>query len=129
MNQLHSIFRAAALLALLFAPISKAMDFLYVEDTVEYAKLVSVQFDTAARRGTLVLEHDCAACPTQINYNSSMLLETPFGKNRPLQEIVEWQGNPVMVHYSLPTPVATQVVIYPLNAEVDDFETVDQAEE
>lgn len=127
-RQAKLVWVAAAVLTIFVARPLAATDFLYVEDTLEYAELVSVEFDTATRQGMLYLEHDCNACPSQIPFNSSTRLQTPFGANRPLQEIVEWQGHPAMVHYSLPTPRATQVVVYRLNAQIDDM-PVDGAQE
>lgn len=120
-SNIRTSISAATLLA--FIPLAGwALDFLYVEDTLEYARLVSVEADVGVRQGQLILEHDCRSCPQQISFNRDTRLDTPFGTDRPLQEITEWQGHPVMVHYSLPTPVATEIVVFRLNAEINDVE-------
>ena len=98
-----------------------AWDFLYVEACVESTRLSQITAIGASGQGMLTLVDDCDICPDQIPYDAQSQLETPFATNRPNEDLVVCQGLPAEVYASLPTPVATGIVVYPASSiQVDE---------
>ena len=102
------------LAVLFFQPTAAyAWDFLYLEGTIDFT-LIDRITETGDSTGELELNHQCERCPTLVAYNAETRLETPFGKDRPIDELIEWEGHPAIVYYALPEEHATRVIVLPI---------------
>lgn len=107
-------------LALFMTSSAQAWDFLYVQHTIESARLVAISPIGIDGKGSITVVDECDICPDSMPYTRNTELTTPFGENQPISDLVKWQGNPAMVRYSLTTKEAIYIEVYSV--------TTDQAE-
>lgn len=96
-----------------------AYDFIYVEETMEYSKMVQISSLNSSGQGSISFEHECDYCPDSLEYNRDTQLTTPFG-SRNISELTDWLNHNAMVHYSTTSPLALRITV---------FSTTDNAEE
>lgn len=93
---------------------------MYLEQTIEMTRMVQVTPMDGSGAGTLTLTHDCEKCPDSLPYNRETRLTTPFGPDRPISELVQWQGHPATINYALPEPVATEILVRSIGADTTE---------
>lgn len=111
MKQLSKFIGTFGLAALL-ASGAAAWDFLYVQHTIERTDLIEVNPIGADGTGSIRIGNECERCPQVMPYTKDTYLTTPFGSNQSIENLGEWQGNPIMVRYSLTNNHAVDIVVY-----------------
>lgn len=111
MNNLIKNF-SAVLIGFLLSSNTSAWNFLYIEDTIESARMVEITPLGLSGEGRINFEHECDFCPDSLNYNLNTQLTTPFGDNQDIYQLTQWQGHRAMVYHSTTSPNALRIVVF-----------------
>lgn len=111
LNKIFSLFLAATV----FSSAAIAIDFIYIEDSLEDTKMVEITPIDLSGKGTIRFEDECDYCPDSLEYNLDTRLTTPFGKDQDIYQLTQWLNHNAMVHYSRTSPEALRITVYSIN--------------